>query len=107
MAKAIFVIGYATEVEKPGSVWVKEITERKLKGDRTRTSARNTTGDSVNGTLSLVDTVSVLADAYAMEHYSAIQYIKVDGVAWSVTSVAVERPRLTIRMGEVYNGEQA
>lgn len=107
MAKKGFVIGYAQDVEDPGGVWNKEITERTLKGDLIRTSARHTTSDSVNGTLSLANTVSVVADAYAMQHYSAITYIKFDGDAWTVTNVSVERPRLTLRMGEVYNGETA
>lgn len=107
MAKKVFVIGYATDVEQPGGVWIKEITERTLKGDLTRTSARQSSSDSVNGTLSLTDTATVVADAYAMQHYSAITYIKVDGGAWTVTTVSVERPRLILRMGEVYNGETA
>lgn len=107
MAKSIFAVGYALDTEKPGGVWIQEVTERKLKGDLNRTSARQSISESVNGTISLVNTVSVVADGYAMQHFSAIRYIKVDGVAWTVTSVSVERPRLILRMGEVYNGETA
>lgn len=107
MAKSIFVIGYTTEVEHPGGVWIRDVTERKLKGDLIRTSASQNIAGSVNGTISLSNSASVVADAYAIEHYSAISYIKVDGVAWTVTNVSVERPRLLLRMGEVYNGETA
>ena len=72
MAKAIFVIGYAIDVERPGGVWIKEVQERSLKGDLIRASVRQNVNDSVNGTLSLTDSASVVADAYAMEHFSAI-----------------------------------
>ena len=107
MAKTIFVIGYTAEVEHEGGVWIKQVTERKLKGELLRATARQNVSDSVNGTIALTDSASVVADAYAMQHFSAISYIKVDDVAWTVTTVSVERPRLLLRMGEVYNGETA
>jgi hypothetical protein len=45
-----------------------------------------------------------VADAYANEHYFAIRYVEWAGVRWTVRDVEVQRPRLLLRLGEVWNG---
>jgi len=104
MAKSIFTIGYVTEAETTPGVFTSVIIERTLKGDLTRVSARKSEGDSVHGSLALVNAASVVADAYALNNFSAIKYIKWGGGVWSVSTTEVQRPRLILRMGEVYNG---
>ena len=63
-----------------------------------------TEGDQVNQSLSVGNSISIVADAYASEHILEMRYVTWQGVRWTVTDVTVERPRLILALGEVYNG---
>lgn len=71
----------------------------------TRVAKRNEQGQSINDNITLNNSISIIADAYAYENFFAIQYVKVMGTAWKVTSVEVQRPRLILTLGGVWNGE--
>lgn len=107
MAKFFGAIGYATQAETAPGVWTSEIMERNCAGDLIRNSRKLQEGETLNSDISLGNSVSVVADAYLMENFHAIRYIKWGGGYWTVTSVEVHPPRLTLRMGEVYNGDKA
>jgi hypothetical protein len=62
------------------------------------------TGESVNLNLNVNNSISILADAYAYEHFFAIRYIRWAGALWTVNSVEVQRPRLILEIGGEYNG---
>ena len=106
MARFYGEVGYATtEEQPPGSgVHVNVITERDYFGDVIRDSRRWETGEKINGDISLGNSVSVVADEHALQHYSDIRYIRMDGVCWEVTTVEVKHPRLLLTFGGVYNG---
>jgi hypothetical protein len=97
-------VGYGETVETSPGVWEDVIVERTAIGDVVRASRAQTEGENVNQTLSLGNSISILADAYASEHVLELRYVTWQGVRWSVTDVAVERPRLVLTLGEVYNG---
>ena len=101
-------VGYGEDVKSAGGVWTKEITEIKYFGDVQRNTRRlSDTGEKVNLDISVGNTISIVADAYAYEHFFAIQYVKWAGALWTVSEVTVERPRLQLRLGGVYNGPRA
>lgn len=97
-------VGYGETVETSPGVWEDVITERTAIGDVLRASRTQTEGESVNQTLSVRNSISILADAFASENYMEMRYVTWQGTRWSVTDVAVERPRLVLTLGEVYNG---
>src|SRR5690606_3526194 len=84
--------------------WVNVITERQYYGDIIKTSRRWEEGEYLNGDISIGNSFSIVADAYAFEHFFAMKYISWAGTLWVVSNVTVERPRLVIRPGGVYNG---
>jgi hypothetical protein len=88
-------------------VWVEGIVEREYYGDILQNIRRLQEGPSVNPDLDVQNSISVVADAYAMDHFFAIRYVVWAGVYWTVTSVEVQSPRLVFRLGEVYNGPKA
>lgn len=108
MAKFMGAIGYAENVEVRPGVFQDVIVERSHYGDILRNS-RNAveTDKSVNSDITVENSISIVADAYASEHFFAIRYAKWMGTLWEVTTVAVERPRLILRLGGVYNGPRA
>jgi hypothetical protein len=104
MAKFHGKVGYADTVETAPGVHQEQITERLYYGDITRTSRGLREGEQVNPVLSLGNSISIVADAYAREHFFAIRYVEWSGVRWTVVDVEVQHPRLLLRLGEVYNG---
>lgn len=104
MAKFRGVVGYGETVEVQAGVWEDVITERTYSGDVIRNTRRLENGQKVNNDLSVGNSISIVADAYANDHFFAIRYVEWAGTLWTVSDVEVQRPRLTLRLGGVYNG---
>jgi hypothetical protein len=109
MAKFFGEIGYGESVENPpdSGVWVDNIVERSYFGDVVRNTRKSQEGEQLNNDLSVNNSISIVADAYANDHFFAIRYIRWAGALWTVTDVEVQSPRLLLRLGEVYNGPTA
>jgi hypothetical protein len=105
MAKFFGEIGYAdgTEETRPG-VWEDRIVEYPYYGDIVRNTRRLQDGEYLNNDLTVSNSISIVADAYANEHFFAIRYIRWAGALWTVSDVEVQRPRLLLRLGGVYHG---
>lgn len=106
MAKFYGKIGYGHTEERPADsgVWEDVITERNAYGDVLRDTRRLQSGEKVNNDLSVGNSISIVADAYANEHFFAMRYIQWMGSLWIVSDVEVKHPRLILRLGGVYNG---
>lgn len=105
MAKFFGKVGYGpTTVETAPGVWQEVMVEVSYLGDVLRNTRRLQTGESVNGDLSVNNLISIVADAYANEHFFAIRYVAWMGTLWTVSEVEVQSPRLLLRLGGVYNG---
>lgn len=107
MARFYGEVGYGVSVDVGGGVWEDQITERTYSGDVVRNSRTLTTGESVNDDISVGNSLSIVADPYANAHFFAIRYVKWAGAYWKVDTVEVQRPRLLLRLGGVYNGPKA
>jgi hypothetical protein len=108
MAKFYGVIGYGENVESSPGVWQDVITEKSYFGDVIRnTRTLRDEGEKLNNDLSVGNSISIVADAYANEHFFAIRYIEWAGALWTVSDVEVQSPRLLLRLGGVYNGPRA
>lgn len=106
MAKFHGKVGYGEPVEDPpgSGVHIDQITEFPYKGDVIRNSRNLGPGEGVNSDISVGNSISIVADAYAVEHFMKIKYVEWAGVLWTVTDVEVQRPRLLLSLGSVYNG---
>lgn len=107
MAKFYGKIGYGESVETAPGVYEDVITELSYYGDVLRNTRQLQTGENLNSDITVNNSISIVADAYANEHFFAIRYIEWMGTLWSVTDVEVKSPRLILRMGGVYNGHTA
>lgn len=107
MTKFFGKIGYGETVETEPGVYEDQIVERDYYGDVTRNTRRLDETDKLNYDLSVGNSISVVADAYANEHFFAIRYVEWAGALWTVSEVEVQRPRLNLRLGGVYNGPTA
>lgn len=102
-------IGYGESVEDPpnSGVWKDVVTEYSYYGDIIRNARRLEDGEGLNDNISVGNSISVVADEYANQHFHAIRYITWLGVRWIVTNVEVRPPRLILDLGDVYNGPVA
>ena len=100
-------VGYGESVETAPGVWVDDIVERSYFGDVIRNVRTLREGENLNKDLSVENSISIVADAYANDHFFAIRYVEWAGTLWTVSSVEVQSPRLLLRLGEVYNGPTA
>lgn len=107
MAKYHGKVGYGVPVETAPGVHENAIVEREYYGDVIRNSRSLAEGENLNFDLSVSNSISIVADAYANEHFFAIRYVEWAGALWTVQNVDVQSPRLILRLGEVYNGPTA
>ena len=107
MAKFHGKVGYSQSVETAPGVWVDQVTDRDYYGDVIRESKQFTGSDKVNDDLVLNNRVSIVADDFANTNFSAMRYIVWHGVYWKISSIEVQRPRLILSLGGVYNGPKA
>ena len=99
-------VGYGESVEDPvgSGVWVDKITERIYRGDVIRNTRNLDDAEKLNADITVGNSISVVADQFAVEHFFLIKYVEWAGVLWTVRSVEVRSPRLILSLGEVYNG---
>jgi hypothetical protein len=109
MAKFYGIIGYGDAIEDPADsgIWIDDITEISYFGDVVRNTAKFDKGEKINNDISVGNSISVIADQYAIDHFFKIKYVSWAGVLWTVTSVEVQHPRLILSIGSVYNGPTA
>ena len=106
MAKFCGVVGFAvTEETKPG-VWTNVITEREYYGDVLSNARRLQTIDQLNDDINVSNRISIVADAFANENFHSMRFIEYMGTVWKVTNIEVQRPRLILTLGGVYNGKR-
>lgn len=106
MARFHGVVGFApVTVEVEPGVWEEQIIERPYFGDLTQNMRQaRESENTVNTEVFVQNSISIVADGYASDNFFAIRYVMWMGKRWAVSSVTVQRPRLLMRLGEVYNG---
>ena len=114
MARFYGVVGYGETVESPpdSGIWVDQITEFAYFGDVVRNTRKLTTesfvdSSKLNSDISVGNSISIVADQYAIDHFFLIKYVQWMGTFWTVDNVEVQSPRLLLRLGSVYNGPTA
>lgn len=105
MAKFFGVVGYAeANVEVRPDIFEDVIVEKPYFGDVVKDTRRFRDGPTIVDGISVDNSISIVADAYANERIDAMRYVMWMGVRWEIASVEHQRPRLLLRLGGVYNG---
>lgn len=99
-------VGFKSTVEKRPGVFVEDIIERTYSGDyMSNRNSQPTSTDKVNDDIKISHNISIVADAYIYNNFYDIKYIEVMGHKWKVANVEVQRPRLILSTGGLYNEE--
>lgn len=97
-------IGYFETVETQPGLYEEKITFREYFGDVLRNVKRDSAKSNVNQTITVSNSISIVADPYALGHFFNIRCIEWQGILWSVTDVdAGQPPRLILSLGDVYH----
>ena len=102
------IIGFIQTVENPpeSGVWVEKVTERHYFGNVLKMRKSFNNSGKVNDDLNIGNQLSIIADPFMNQNLAAIRYCYYMGAWWKVTDVEVERPRMILTLGGVYNGKQ-
>ena len=106
MAKFHGLIGYVENEESETSpgVFIDVTTERACVGDTLRSNKRWESGEKVNDSLVIDNRFSIIADEYVHTHAQNMRYLLLHGTRWKITSFEIQRPRIILTVGGVYNG---
>lgn len=111
MARWYGTIGFelttdGTDPEEHG-VSKQVVIERRYYGDLTKDLRKFSNGYSIVDNLDVSNSLSIVADAFAYEHFHTMKYVELYGARWKISSVEIQRPRLILSIGGVYNGPEA
>lgn len=107
MAKFCDVVGFVETKERPpeSGIWTRVPYEREYFGDILKNTRRWQSDNQLNDNINVNNRISIVADEFAYNHSYAMAYVKLYGVYWKITNVEIERPRIILTIGGVYNGE--
>lgn len=107
MAKFHGKVGFVTSSETAPGVWTDTATEREYYGDVIRQTKSWTEGNQVNDNLTLGNRITVVGDDFANLNFATIRYIIWGGEYWKISNIEIQRPRLILSLGGIYNGVKA
>lgn len=106
MARFYGAIGYARLEETIPGVWVDTVIEKKYRGDVVLDQRRWRTEEKVNDDINIDNSISIIADGYAYDNMGFMKYIVWNNTPWKIQSFSINRPRIVIQIGGIYNGER-
>lgn len=107
MSKAVVTIGYAEVVETRPGIFEEVISEKRYPADIKNLSRRyieNTLANPVNRGVNITSTVSIIHTASLLKVLPNIRYVTYLGHKWGVSTIEIVKPRVSIYIGEIYNG---
>lgn len=104
-------VGYVIPVERViegyedqhSGIFDEIINEKKYSGDVLRDYSSWNNSSQINGSPILHNDISIIADQFAYQNFQWIRYIHYMNADWAVTSIEVQRPRLLLKIGGLYN----
>jgi hypothetical protein len=104
MARFYGKVGYAETSETRPGIFQETVTERVYYGNVERNISKWSSSGNLNDDTTVSNKISVVADPYAYQNFPHIKYVEWMGTLWKVSEIEVERPRLILTIGGVYNG---
>ena len=105
MARFFGNVGYVISTNPSPGVYDQESISREYFGDEIKSGSRWKSGEVINDDVIITNEISIVADPFAYTNFSAIRWVEWMGNKWKVESIRIERPRLILSLGGVYNGD--
>lgn len=108
MAKFHGNVGFALSSETAPGVWTDTITKREYYGDIIReTKSWGVRTGQANDNLTLGNRVTIIGDDFANLNVATMRYVEWGGECWVISSVEIQRPRLILSLGGLYDGPKS
>ena len=106
MAKFSGKIGFVknSETYEGSGVWIEEVVEKPYRGDVVNDVIKWQDSSKVNENLNISNKFSIVADTFAMQNIGNMRYVEYYGTKWKIMTVEINRPRIVIYLGGLYNG---
>ena len=104
MAKFYGEVGYIAITETSPGIFSEDLVKKYYYGDEIKHTVRVQSSDKINDDLIPSSQVSIIADPYANDNYLKIRYVTLHGVRWKISNIDIQRPRIILTLGGVYNG---
>ena len=105
MARFFGNVGYVISTNPSPGVYDQESISREYFGDEIKSGSRWKSGDVINDDVIITNEISIVADPFAYTNFSAIRWVEWMGNKWKVESIRIDRPRLILSLGGIYNGD--
>lgn len=92
------------ESETRPSRFIPEMEERYYSGNLLKNYISSQASEKPVDDFTLNNDISIIADPYALNHFSSIKYVEFMNTLWEAKSAKVEYPRIRISFGGVYHG---
>lgn len=108
MARWCGIVGYEfNQKETRPGIWEDVMEEHLYKGDSIRVSSGwSGNSDSINDDVTVNNQISIVADPFAYQNFTSMKYVEFMGAKWKITNIEVQRPRLILTIGGLYNAKQ-
>ena len=111
MAKFYGEVGYLITEERfedgiGTGEWEEHIVKHNYYGEPLNTYSRWQPGEGINDNINVSDRISIVADPFAFENFMHIKYVEYYGAKWKVEKIEVQRPRLILTLGGLYNEKE-
>ena len=103
MAKFHGSLGFIEHKETSPGVFEEVATELPYTGDVLLNSTSWERGEGANDDLNVSNRFSIIIDPHALGNIQHLRYILWNGTKWRIKNVDVQRPRLVLAVGGVYN----
>lgn len=107
MAKYFGKVGFIKTEETAPGIFSEKAIERPYKGDIQKNYRRwVASSENLNSNLTLDNIISIVADDFAYDNTYAMRYVEFSGSFWEITSIELQRPRINLTIGGVYNRQE-
>ena len=107
MARYHGYVGYAIDVEAYPGVWEEQISEHEYFGDVVKNRMNIQQNGNVNAKITISNSISIIGDPFAYEHVYAMRYVTYLNKKWTITNIDIQRPRLILTIGGLYNEQKS
>lgn len=106
MARFAGKVGFIVTEEDPigSGIWKEVPIERTYYGNIEKNTLSWRNADRIDDDKDISNKISIVADPFAYENFHAMRYVEFMGSFWEINTISVERPRLVLSIGGLYNG---
>ena len=107
MAKYSGMLGYVMPAkEDPPGIWKPSAVVEKLgRGDLFGQTINNEDVGGLSDGITINNQLSIIMDPFVNRNLESLKYVILYGTRWEIKSMTINRPRVILTLGGVYNGE--